>query len=112
MVKALADAKITVVAGTDALAGLMLHHELQLFVRGGIKPADALRMATLEPARVMKKDKETGSVEAGKVADLFVVDGDPLARIEDLDRVVSTVKSGVVYPSAPLYAAVGVQPAR
>jgi hypothetical protein len=112
MVKALADAKITVVAGTDALAGLMLHHELALFVRGGVKPADAIRMATLEPARVMKKDKESGSVDAGKVADLVVVDGDPLAHIEDLGKVVSTVKSGVVYASAPLYATVGVQPAR
>ncbi len=112
MVKALADAKVTVVAGTDTLAGLMLHHELQLFVRGGIKPADALRMATLDPARSMKKDKETGSIEAGKVADLVVVDGDPLAHIEDLDKVVTTVKSGVVYASAPLYAAVGVQQAK
>ncbi len=112
MVKALADAKITVVAGTDALAGLMLHHELQLFVRGGVKPADALRMATLDAARAMKKDKETGSIEAGKVADLVEIDGDPLARIEDLGKVVTTVKGGVVYASAPLYATVGVQPAR
>ena len=112
MVKALADAKITVVAGTDALAGLMLHHELTLFVRGGVKPADAIRMATLDPARSMKKDKESGSIEAGKVADLVVIDGDPLARIEDLGKVVSTVKGGVVYASAPLYATVGVQPAK
>ena len=111
MVKALADAKVTVVAGTDSLAGLMLHHKLELFVRGGIKPADAIRMATLEPARVMKRDKTSGSVEKGKIANLVVVDGDPLAKISDLGKVVSTVKSGVVYASTPLYAAVGVRPA-
>ena len=111
MVKALADAKVTVVVGTDELAGLMLHHELELFVRGGIKPADAIRMATLEPARVMKKDKVSGSIDKGKIADLVVIDGDPLAKISDVGKVVSTVKSGVVYASAPLYASVGVRPA-
>jgi hypothetical protein len=110
MVKALADAKVTVVVGTDTLAGLMLHHELELFVRAGIKPADAIRMATIEPARAMKKDKTTGSIEKGKTADLFVVDGDPLAKISDIGRVASTMKSGIVYASAPLYASVGVAP--
>ena len=69
-------------------------------------------MATIVPARVMKKDKETGSIDAGKVADLVVVDGDPLARIDDLGKVVSTMKAGVVYASAPLYASVGVAPWR
>lgn len=112
IVKALRDAKVPVVAGTDALAGLMLHHELKLFTRGGVTAAEALRMATIAPARAMKKDKETGSIDKGKVADLFVVDGDPLARIEDVAKVVSTVKSGVVYAAAPLYATVSVQPAK
>jgi hypothetical protein len=112
MVKALHGAGVTVVAGTDELAGLMLHHELQLFVRGGLTTAEALQSATLVPARAMKKDKESGSIDKGKVADLFVVDGDPLAHIEDLSKVVLTVKSGVTIPSALLYATVGVQPAR
>jgi imidazolonepropionase-like amidohydrolase len=111
MVKALADAKVAVVVGTDSLAGLMMHHELALYVRGGVKPADALRMATLDAARAMKKDKESGSVERGKVADLVILDGDPVAHIADLGKVVSTVKSGVVYASTPLYATVGVRPA-
>jgi imidazolonepropionase-like amidohydrolase len=98
------------VAGTDSLAGLMLHRELALFVRAGIKPADALRMATLDPARVLGKDKVSGSIEKGKVADLVIVDGDPLARIDDLGKVVTTVKAGVVHDAAALYAAVGVKP--
>jgi imidazolonepropionase-like amidohydrolase len=110
MVKALHDAKIQVVVGTDALAGLMVHHELALFVRAGLSPADALRAATIEPARAMKLDKKTGTIAAGKAADLVVIDGDPLARIDDIGRVVTTVRSGVVFASAPLYAAVGVSP--
>ena len=110
LVKLLVDDRVTVVAGTDALAGLFLHHELALFVRAGISPAEALRMATIIPARAMKQGERTGSIAAGKLADLFVVDGDPLAHIADVGKVVSTMRGGVVYPSAPLYVSVGVRP--
>jgi imidazolonepropionase-like amidohydrolase len=110
MVKRLHDAKITLVAGTDSLAGLTLHHELALYVRAGLSPAEVLRIDTIEAARTMKLDKKTGSIAKGKAADLVVVDGDPLARISDLGAVVSTVRGGVVFASAPLYDAVGVRP--
>ncbi len=110
MVKLLHDAHVTLVAGTDNLAGLMLHHELALFVRAGISPVDALRFATIEPARAMKLDKKTGTIAPGKAADLFVVDGDPLAHIDDLANVVSTMRGGVLFASAPLYETVGVTP--
>jgi hypothetical protein len=111
MVKRLHAAKVPVVAGTDALAGLMLHHEIALLVRAGLSPADALRSATIEPARSLRLDKKNGSIAKGKQADLVVVEGDPLARIEDVASVVSTVKGGVVFPSAPLYESAGVRPA-
>ncbi|HEX7601755.1 MAG TPA: amidohydrolase family protein [Polyangiaceae bacterium] len=110
MVKALHDAKITLVTGTDSLAGLMLHHELALFVRAGISTADTLRAATIDAARVMKQDKQSGSIAAGKAADLFVVEGDPLAHIEDAGKVVSTMRGGVVFTSSPLYESAGVRP--
>ena len=58
----------------------------------------------------MKMEKKTGSITAGKAADLFVVEGDPLARIADAANVVTTVRGGVMYSSAPLYTAVGVKP--
>jgi hypothetical protein len=111
MVKRLHAAKVPVVAGTDHLAGLMLHHELALLVRAGLSPADALRADTIDAARAMKLDKKSGSVAKGKVADLVVIDGDPLARIDDIAQVVSTVRGGVVFSSAPLYEAAGVRPA-
>jgi len=111
MARVLREHKIQVVAGTDALAGLMLDRELELFVQGGIAPIDALRMATIEPARVMKADKTSGSIAVGKTADLFVVDGDPVARIDDVANVVTTLRAGVVFPSKDVFQTVGVQPA-
>ncbi len=112
MLKALYDQKITLVAGTDALAGLTLHYELSLYVRAGISPAETLRIATLEAARMMKQDAKTGSIAEGKTADLFVVDGDPLAKIEDLGKVITTMRSGVVYASPKLYEIVNVKVAK
>jgi imidazolonepropionase-like amidohydrolase len=111
MVKRLYDAKIALVVGTDALPGLALHHELALYVRAGIPAADALRLDTIEAARAMKLDKKSGSIQKGKNADLVIIDGDPLARIEDLAAVVSTVKAGVVFAPGPLYESVGVRQA-
>lgn len=110
MVRALKEHKIPILAGTDSLAGLMLHHELALLVRAGLTPAEAIRAATIDAARAAKVEKKTGSIDKGKAADLVVVDGDPLARIEDIGRVVTTVRGGVMYPSAALYGAVGVVP--
>jgi imidazolonepropionase-like amidohydrolase len=98
------------VLGTDAMAGLMFHHELALFARAGIPNAAILRMATLDPARYLGHDKNAGSVAPGKIADLVVIDGDPLARIDDVGRTVSTMRAGVVFPTAPLYAAIGIEP--
>jgi Amidohydrolase family len=107
-VKALRDAGVTVVAGTDAIAGISLQRELELFVKAGLTPAEAIRDATLVPARVMKADSRTGSIAAGKRADLFVVDGDPLADIRDIRKTVMTFEAGVRYPSKELYETVGV----
>ena len=109
MTKLLHDAKVRIVVGTDTLAGVMLHHELALFVRAGLTPAETLRAATIEPARAMKQDKTSGSIAVGKTADLFIVDGDPLANIADATKIVSTVKSGVVYDCGALYDTVGVR---
>ncbi|HEV7505585.1 MAG TPA: amidohydrolase family protein [Thermoanaerobaculia bacterium] len=112
LVLALHKAGVTVVAGTDALCGFALHRELELYVDAGFSPADALRAATLVPARVMKRDQDLGSVAPGKLADFILVDGDPTARIGDIRRVMLTVKDGVVYDPAALYQALAVQPVR
>ncbi|HKI05521.1 MAG TPA: amidohydrolase family protein [Thermoanaerobaculia bacterium] len=112
IVRELHKAGVTIVAGTDALAGFAYHRELELYVDAGIPAPDVLRIATLDAARVMKRDKELGTVAPGKLADLILVDGDPAARIQDIRRVVLTVKDGVIYDPAALYGAVGVGPSR
>lgn len=109
--RTLHEAGVTIVPGTDALAGFSLHRELELYVEAGIPAADVLRMATLGSARVMRRDVELGSIEAGKVADMILIDGDPLARISDIRRVALTVKDGLVFDPAAVYAAIGVKPA-
>lgn len=110
MVKALHDAKIPIVLGTDHIAGLMLHHEMALFARAGIPPAEVLRIATIGAARALRADTKIGTIAPGRRADLAVIDGDPLADLRAIRAVVSTMRAGVVYPSAPLYEAVGVRP--
>ena len=107
-VKAMQDAGVTVVAGTDWVAGITLHRELELFVKAGMTPAQALRDATIVPARVMKADARTGSVAKGKAADLLVVDGDPLANISDVQKTAMTFVAGVRYDAPALCETVGV----
>ncbi len=110
MVKTMYDGGVTIVAGTDGLSGFGLHRELELYAEAGIPAPAVLRLATLGAARVMHRDGELGSVAAGKLADLIIVDGHPEQRISDIRRVMYVMKDGRVYDPAALYAAVGVQP--
>jgi imidazolonepropionase-like amidohydrolase len=112
MTKLLHDSGIRLVAGTDSTAGFDLHRELELYEKAGIAPAEVLAMATIGAARVMKRDKDLGSIAAGKLADLVLVDGKPDAKLADLDRVVTVIKGGVAYGSNEMYAALGVGPVR
>jgi len=111
MVRALHDAGITIVAGTDFIAGFCLHRELEDYVTAGLSPVDALRAATLVPARVMHREADLGTIAPGKFADLILVDGDPATHIADLRRVVLTIRGGVMYDTAKVYEAIGVKPA-
>jgi len=110
LVKALHDAKVPIATGTDMTQGLWLHHELKLLASAGISNADVLALATIGNARTLGLEKTLGSITKGKKADLFVVDGDPLADIGQIERVVGTMRRGVVFQSAALYEAVGVKP--
>ena len=110
MTKVLYDAGVPIVAGTDALAGFTLPHELELYEQAGIPAAKVLQLDTLGAARVMKRDKELGSIAPGKLADMILVDGDPSAHIGDVRRVRMVVKDGTVFKSAELDQALGVKP--
>src|SRR5262245_13661814 len=89
-----------VIAGTDSPInpyGLALLMEIEHYVRGGLTPAEAIRTATIVPAESMGMGADLGSIEPGKLADLVVVDGDPLKDIADLKRTRKVVKDGVLY---------------
>jgi hypothetical protein len=111
MTRRMYDAGIPILAGTDATAGIMLHRELELEVEAGIPPAKALQIATFNAARLLKQDKDLGSIMAGKRADLVMVDGNPAEHISDIRSCRLVMKNGVLYKSADLYSAVGIKPA-
>jgi cytosine/adenosine deaminase-related metal-dependent hydrolase len=84
-----------VVAGTDTPNAINLHGELMAYTLAGMSNFDALKAATVNPARALALD--AGTIEAGKLADLVIVDGDPLAHIGDAHRVKRVIANGRVY---------------
>jgi imidazolonepropionase-like amidohydrolase len=105
------DAGIPILAGTDGTAGLMLHRELELEVLAGIPPAKALQIATFNAARLLKQEKDLGSIAVGKQSDWLLVEGNPVEHISDIRRCRYVMKNGTLYKSADLYTAVGIKPA-
>ena len=110
LLKAISDAGVTIIPGTDALAGYTLHHELELYARAGIASSEVLRMATWTPALVMGVDKDRGVIAAGKLADMILVDGDPTKNIQDINRITTVIKGGKVYDPAAIEKALGITP--
>jgi imidazolonepropionase-like amidohydrolase len=110
LLKALYDAGVTIIPGTDSLAGYGLLHELELDTRAGIPAPQVLRMATLTSAQVIGADRERGVIAPGKLADLILVDGDPTARITDLHRIVLVVKSGHIFDPTRIETVLGIAP--
>ncbi|MEU7041117.1 amidohydrolase family protein [Streptomyces varsoviensis] len=97
-----------VALGTDSPlvpVGLSLHLGLRALHRCGLSAAEALRMATVLPARVYGADRDLGTLEVGKLADLAVVDGDPFADFDSLVRTVSVLRGGVPYEQRQLVGA-------
>jgi imidazolonepropionase-like amidohydrolase len=97
----LRDAGILFAAGTDAVypgdfQGEGLHRELELLVESGLTPLQAITVATKNAAAIVNAADEWGTLEAGKLANLVVVDGSPDKRISDTRRIVIVIKEGTV----------------
>ena len=90
------------VSNGDHLPGFGVHRELDALVRSGIPAADALKIATINGARALKIDKDHGSIDTGKVADLVVVNGNPLENIRHTRNVKLVVRAGKIYEAAKL----------
>ena len=97
---------IEIVAGTDG-SGMELVRELELYVAAGFTSEEALATATIAPARLLKVDKNTGSITVGKAADLVLVEGDPSRRIGDLRNTRVVMMDGKLMDADALRAASG-----
>jgi hypothetical protein len=109
IVRGLREAGVPILAGTDSPMrnvppGFGLHHELTELVRSGLTPAEALRAATYEPARYFDAVDSLGTVAPGKLADLVLLDANPLDRIENARQrhIVAVVTRGRIYDRSAL----------
>lgn len=110
IVGALHRAGIPIVAGTDqSVPGHSLHRELELYVQAGFTPLEAIQAATV-PAHVMGLDKELGTIETGKRADLILINDDPLQDIHNTRNVEYVITNGTMYHTAELWQSVGFKP--
>jgi len=101
--KDLADAGVKVNLGAHGqLQGLGAHWELWMLQQGGMTTHEALRAATLNGAEYLGMGKEIGSLEAGKLADLIVLDANPLDNIKNSEHVKYTMVNGRLYDAATL----------
>jgi len=96
--KVLMDAGIMVNIGAHGQReGLASHWEMWSFARGGFSPMEALATATINPARYLGMDKDIGSLEQGKLADLVIIDANPLDDIRNTDRISHVMINGRLY---------------
>jgi imidazolonepropionase-like amidohydrolase len=101
------EAGVVLLAATDVdipmgVPGLSLHEELVRLVEAGLTPLQALQAATRNPARVLGLADSLGSIEAGKLADLVVLDGNPLEDIRNTQKIHAVVADGQLYRRADL----------
>jgi imidazolonepropionase-like amidohydrolase len=111
IIGALHRAGVRIVAGTDqTVPGYSLYREIELYNQAGFTPLEALQAATIVPAQVMHAERESGSIEVGKRADLDILDGNPLADIHNIRSVHLIVANGVLFESGPLRRSAGFNP--
>jgi len=104
-------AGVPVVVGTDqTIPGHSVHRAIELCTMAGFTPMEAIQAATIVPARVMGMDKELGTIEAGKRADLILVKGNPLEDIHNIRNVEFVMANGKMLKTAPLWESVGFLP--
>ena len=108
--KLLDDRGIQLLPGTDDGTGFSLLRELEVYVKAGISPGKALRLATLDSEKYFGRDHQLGSIERGKLADFFLVEGDPTADIGNIRKIRMTMRGGVAYYPAEIYEHLNVKP--
>ena len=96
---------VTIIAGTDTAVtapGFTLHDELAVLVEAGLTPLQALQSATLTPAKVLNKANDFGTIETGKIADLVLLDANPLEDIRSTEQIHAVIVNGKLLDRAAL----------
>lgn len=98
---------VGILAGTDTLnsfifPGFSLHDELGYLAQAGLTPMEALQAATLNPARFMGREKDLGTIEAGKLADMVLLYANPLDDIANTKKIWAVIYNGKLYPREAL----------
>ncbi len=99
LVSRMRTAGIKFLAGTDSaceggLPGFSLHEELRLLVESGFSPLEALQTATINPAKFIRREKDLGTIEKGKLADFILLDANPLSDISNTKKIDGVVVNG------------------
>ena len=111
IIRALHEAGVPVVVGTDeGVPGFSVYREIELYAKAGMSRMDAIRAATAVAAKAMGLDREVGTLEAGKRADLLVLDANPLDDIANIRSVRLVMSAGRLYESAALWRMAGFRP--
>jgi hypothetical protein len=101
---------IRLLPGTDDTPGFTLHSELEVWTQAGIPNAQVLQAATIGAARYLGADQQSGTIAAGKLADLLLVAGDPTRDIGAIRKVRLVMKGGAVYYPEEIHRALGIVP--
>jgi imidazolonepropionase-like amidohydrolase len=88
--------------GTDQSLGAAVHRELELLVGGGIPALEAIRIGTLNAAIFLGRERDMGSVEQGKLADLVLLDANPLDDINNAKKINMVIKEGKIVDRSKL----------
>ena len=101
---------IRLLPGTDDTTGFTLHRELELYTNAGMTPAEALRAATLTPEEYLGHSDELGRIERGKIADFFVIAGDPTTDIREIKFARLVSKGNSIYFPNEIYQELSIKP--
>jgi hypothetical protein len=110
VVRMLHDRGVFIVFGTDTGGSFTYHREMELYQLAGMTPAEILKRATFDSARYVSQDQRMGSIEKGKLADFFLIPGDPIKNLKAIKTISMVVKDGTVYYPSEVYPKFGIQP--
>lgn len=101
---------VFIVFGTDMGGAFNQHREMEIYLQAGFTAAEILRRATLDMAEYTGQGDELGTIEAGKLADFFLVPGNPLEDLKAIKTIQMVMADGTVYYPTEIYQAVGIRP--